>query len=70
MAAMAKIADGNAITYKITVHGEVCEVTVLQTSKTVFVAYGTYKERTIEAKGGTSGGARNRWRELADRSDD
>lgn len=67
---MAKMADGKAITYPIRVHGEACEVTVYQSSKTVFIAQGTYKGKSIEGTGGTRGGALNRWRHLADRSDD
>ena len=66
---MAKMADGKALTYQITVHGQACEVTVYQASKTVFVAHGTHMGKSIEGTGGTSQGALNRWRYLADRSE-
>ena len=67
---MAKIADGKAVTHLMTVLEERCEVTVLQTSNTVFVAQGDYKGRSIEGKGGTRGGAMTRWRDLAERLED
>lgn len=35
---MAKMADGKAVTHTVTVLSETCEVTVYQSSKTVFVA--------------------------------
>jgi hypothetical protein len=67
---MARIADGRAVTHSITLRGEACEVTVFQSSKTVFVAQGTYKGTPIEGTGNTSRGALSRWHNLADRSDD
>lgn len=67
---MAKIADGKAVTYPVTVLGEKCDVTVMQNSATVFVAYGNYKGRAIEGQGRNRGAAMNRWRHLAERSED
>ncbi|WP_449472584.1 hypothetical protein [Sphingobium chungangianum] len=67
---MAKMADGKAITYPVTVLDERCEVTVYQSSKTVFVAHGTYKGKAFEGTGGTRQGALGRWRHLAERSED
>lgn len=67
---MAKIADGKAETYSITLRGEGCEVTVHQSSQSVFVAHGSYKGRAIEGSGRTLQSALNRWHHLADRSED
>ncbi len=67
---MAKMADGRAVTRHIKMHGEECVVTVLQSSKTVFVAYGSYKGKPLEVRGGTRQGALERWRDLANRLED
>jgi len=67
---MAKMADSKAVTQTVTVLNERCEVTVYQSSKTVFVAYGTYKGKPIEGTAGTRQGAFSRWRHLAERSED
>lgn len=67
---MARIADGKATTYPVTLLGEPCEVTVFQSSKTVFIAQGTYKGKSIEGTARTRMGALGRWRHLAERSED
>jgi hypothetical protein len=67
---MAKMADGKAVTHTVTVLGETCEVTVFQSSKTVFVAYGDFKGTLLQGKAGSRAAALGRWRHLADRSED
>lgn len=67
---MAKIADGKAVTHSMTVLGETCEVTVFQSSTTVFLAQGDYKGKPIEGKAGSRAAALGRWRHLAQRSED
>lgn len=67
---MAKMTDGRAVTHPVTVLGQHCEVTVFQSSKTVFFAHGDYKGQSIEGKSGTRAGALGSWRHLAERSED
>ena len=67
---MAKMADGKAVTHEVKLFGEKCQVTVFQTSKTVFVAQGDYKGAAIEAKAANRAAALERWRSLAERSED
>lgn len=64
------MADGKAGTHAVTVLGETCDVTVFQSSKTVFLAQGDYKGRPIEGKAGSRAAALGRWRHLAERSED
>ncbi len=67
---MAKMTDGKAVTHTVTMLGETCEVTVYQSSKTVFVAYGDFKGRPLQGEAGNRMAALGRWRHLAERSED
>ena len=67
---MAKFADIKAMTRKVRVLGTEAEVTTVQKSKTVFEAYGKYKDRNISAEGRSRQAAFGRWIHLAERSED
>lgn len=67
---MANISDGKAVTHQLTLLGERCEITVFQSSRTVFIAQGDFRGHSIEGRGGTRAGALGRWRHLAQRSQD
>jgi hypothetical protein len=67
---VSKFADIRAITRKVRVLDTEAEVTTVQTSKTVFEAYGKYKDKNISAKAGSRPAALARWRHLAERSED
>lgn len=66
---MAKFADLKALTQKMRVFETDAEVTTIQTSATVFEAYGDYNGITISAKAPSRSAALARWRHLAEKSE-
>ena len=67
---MAKFGDLRAVARKVRVFDTVVDVTILQTSKTVFEASGVYEGRSISAKAGSANAAIGQWKHIAERAAD
>lgn len=67
---MAKFADFKALTQIVHVFEIKVEVTTIQTSKTVFEAYGVYEGSNVTAKAGSRNAALDRWKKTAEKADD
>lgn len=56
--------------HKFHIEGEDVVVTVIQTAKTVWVAYGDFEGSSVEVKSSSKASALNRWRKVALRQGD
>jgi hypothetical protein len=67
---MSKYADLKPMKHRVRVFETDCEVTSIQTAKTVCEASGGYNGKSFSAKAGSRQAAVAQWKNIAERSED